>query len=139
MDIIIKVTGQFGFNIAGATITGTWDGDSIGTVNDNGDGTYSFFSLPAKGRFVRNLNLIASMTGFTNGILNVEITVKSPGGSSKTSKDGSSLSERDFLGLYLLAIVSTIATVFIGKYFGVPKTFGITKYFNKKKYQRNKL
>ena len=138
LDIIIKVTEQFGFNIAGATITGTWDGASIGTISDNGDGTYSF-SLPAKGKFVRNLNLIASKTGYANGILNVEITVKSPGGGSKTSKGGNGLSVKDFLGLYLLAIVSTIATVFIGKYLGVPKTLGIAKYFDKKKYQRNKL
>ena len=138
LDITIKVTEQFGFDITGATITGTWDGTLIGPLSDNGDGIYSF-SLPAKGKFTKILSLTASMTGFANGILNVEITVKSPGGSSKTSNDGSGLSEKDFLGLYLLAIVSTIATVFIGKYFGVPKTLGITKYFNKKKYQRNKL
>ncbi|MFX1503740.1 MAG: hypothetical protein ACFFDH_22455 [Promethearchaeota archaeon] len=79
--ITIKVTDYLSNAIAGATITGTWDGDSIGTVDDNDDGTYNF-TLQAKyiesGENPLWLNLTASKPGYTNGALNTEISVESP-------------------------------------------------------------
>ncbi len=79
--ITIRVSNFMGYSGPGATITGTWDGDDIGSVDDNDDGTYNF-TLPAK--FVLSggdplwLNLTASGVGYANGILNTGIAVEPP-------------------------------------------------------------
>jgi hypothetical protein len=85
-NIKLSITDSAGFYISGATITGTWDGAPIGTVDDNGDGTYNC-TIPAKfvpfGGNPLLLDLVASQFGYCGGELNLEISVESPEFSKK--------------------------------------------------------
>ena len=77
--ITIRIADFIGYSRSGAAITGTWDGADIGTVDDNGDGTYNFtlqakFILPGEDPLW--LNLTASSDGYANGTLNTGIAIE---------------------------------------------------------------
>ncbi len=123
-DITILVKDPWDNPVSGATVTGTWNGLSIGTVTDNGDGTYDFtltailVSPLQPGKW---LNLTASKQGYADATHDTEIAVD-PDAVFKQSTpppDDPTPDESPFIpgpGVLLIGVVSSIAVVIVAKY-----------------------
>jgi len=122
-DITILVKDYWDNPISGATVYGTWNGLSIGTVTDNGDGTYDFtlsailVSPLQPGKW---LNLTGSKMGYADASHDTEIAVD-PEAVNKQSTPpiDDPTDETPYIpgpSILLIGIVSSFAIVVVAKY-----------------------
>ncbi|KKM26949.1 hypothetical protein LCGC14_1579630 [marine sediment metagenome] len=115
----LELHDSLGNLVSGATIGGTWDGSSIGSVTDNGDGTYSFSvaaNLVNPGDPGIWLNLTSTKTGFIGGTLDSEIAVD-PDAVNKQSTP--IVDESPFIpgpSILLIGVVSSFSIIVVAKY-----------------------
>ncbi|KKM68351.1 hypothetical protein LCGC14_1461740 [marine sediment metagenome] len=118
-DITILVKDYWDNPISGATVYGTWNGLSIGTVTDNGDGTYDFtlsailVSPLQPGKW---LNLTGSKMGYADASHDTEIAVDP----DTVNKPPTPSIDEDTLipgpSILIIGVVSSFAIVGVVKY-----------------------
>ncbi|KKL91079.1 hypothetical protein LCGC14_1898270 [marine sediment metagenome] len=118
-DITILVKDCWNNPISGATVSGTWDGLSIGTVIDNGDGTYDF-TLTAilvpplqPGKW---LNLTASKQGYADGTHDTEIAVDPDAVNNKPNPGTGGSSSIPGFSILLIGVASSFVIIVGAKY-----------------------
>jgi hypothetical protein len=115
-DITILVKDCWDNPVSGAIVTGTWNGLSIGTVTDNGDGTYDFtltailVSPLQPGKW---LNLTASKQGYADATHNTEIAVDPDAVNKPPTPTTSFIPGPSIL---LIGVISSFAIVVVAKY-----------------------
>ena len=118
-DITILVKDIWNNPISGATVSGTWNSLLIGTVTDNGDGTYDFTLaaiLVSPGQPGKWLNLTASKMGYADATHDTEIAVDPD---AVNNKDIPGTDESPFIpgpSILLIGVVSSFAIVGVVKY-----------------------
>ena len=118
-DITILVKDIWDNPISGATVSGTWNSLSIGTVTDNGDGTYDFplaAILVGPGHPGKWLNLTASKMGYADATHNTEIAVDPDAVNNKPTTITDDTPAIPGPSILLIGVVSTFAIVGVVKY-----------------------